>query len=62
MGQRDYDFAPTLSTAGRVAGLTLGLSGRDSTQQSLATSASGSTMVQKNINIDSLSASLLDKK
>jgi len=61
------DFAVTpevrrLSDDSPVAGLTLGLSGRDSTQQSLATSASGSTMVQKNINIDSLSASLLDKK
>jgi len=61
------DFAVTpevrrLSDDSPVAGLTLGLSGGDGTQQSLATSASGTTMVQKNINIDSLSASLLDKK
>ncbi|WP_312925779.1 type VI secretion system Vgr family protein [Atlantibacter hermannii] len=61
------DFAVTpevrrLSDDSPVAGLTLGLTGGDGTQQSLATSASGSTMVQKNINIDSLSASLLDKK
>ncbi|EPM4252426.1 TPA: type VI secretion system Vgr family protein [Enterobacter hormaechei subsp. xiangfangensis] len=44
-----------------VAGLTLGLTGGDGTQQSLATSASGATAVQNNINIDSLNASLLDK-
>ncbi|WIF57840.1 type VI secretion system Vgr family protein [Atlantibacter hermannii] len=61
------DFAVTpevrrLSDDSPVAGLTLGLTGGDGTQQSLATSASGATTVQKNINIDSLSASLLDKK
>ena len=50
-----------LSDDSPVAGLTLGLSGGDGTQQSLATSASGATAVQNNINIDSLNASLLDK-
>ncbi|WP_312631531.1 type VI secretion system Vgr family protein [Pantoea piersonii] len=60
------DFAITpevrrLSDDSPVAGLTLGLTGGDGTQQSLATSASGATAVQNNINIDSLNASLLDK-
>ncbi|MEB7916620.1 type VI secretion system Vgr family protein [Enterobacter mori] len=50
-----------LSDDSPVAGLTLGLTGGDGTQQSLATSASGATAVQNNINIDSLNASLLDK-
>ena len=50
-----------LSDDAPVAGLTLGLTGGDGTQQSLATSASGATAVQNNINIDSLNASLLDK-
>ncbi|EMM0833888.1 type VI secretion system tip protein VgrG, partial [Enterobacter roggenkampii] len=50
-----------LSDDSPVAGLTLGLTGVDGTQQSLATSASGATAVQNNINIDSLNASLLDK-
>ncbi|KJQ32161.1 hypothetical protein VE21_22085, partial [Enterobacter bugandensis] len=50
-----------LSDDSPVAGLTLGLTGADGTQQSLATSASGATAVQNNINIDSLNASLLDK-
>ncbi|WP_404685117.1 DUF2345 domain-containing protein [Raoultella terrigena] len=60
------DFAITpevkrLSDDSPVAGLTLGLTGGDGTQQSLVTSASGATAVQNNINIDSLNASLLDK-
>ncbi|WP_159868265.1 MULTISPECIES: type VI secretion system Vgr family protein [unclassified Raoultella] len=60
------DFAITpevkrLSDDSPVAGLTLGLTGGDGTQQSLLTSASGATAVQNNINIDSLNASLLDK-
>ncbi|HDT1602095.1 TPA: type VI secretion system tip protein VgrG [Enterobacter sichuanensis] len=50
-----------LSDDSPVAGLTLGLTGGDGTQQSLATSASGATAVQNNINIDYLNASLLDK-
>ncbi|SAC23591.1 type VI secretion system Vgr family protein [Enterobacter roggenkampii] len=50
-----------LSDDSPVAGLTLGLTGGDGTQQSLATSASGATAMQNNINIDSLNASLLDK-
>ena len=50
-----------LSDDSPVAGLTLGLTGGDGMQQSLATSASGATAVQNNINIDSLNASLLDK-
>ncbi|HCU0181830.1 TPA: DUF2345 domain-containing protein, partial [Enterobacter hormaechei] len=50
-----------LSDDSPVAGLTLGLTGGDGTQQSLATSASGATAVQNNINIDALNASLLDK-
>lgn len=60
------DFAITpevkrLSDDSPVAGLTLGLTGGDGTQQSMVTSASGATAVQNNINIDSLNASLLDK-
>lgn len=60
------DFAITpevrrLSDDLPVAGLTLGLAGGDGTQQSLATSASGATAVQNNVNVDSLNASLLDK-
>ena len=50
-----------LSDDSPVAGLTLGLTGGDGTQQSLATSASGTTAVQNNVNVDSLNASLLDK-
>ncbi|MCU6367037.1 type VI secretion system Vgr family protein [Enterobacter quasiroggenkampii] len=50
-----------LSDDSPVAGLTLGLTGGDGTQQRLATSASGATAMQNNINIDSLNASLLDK-
>jgi len=60
------DFAVTpevlrLSDNSPVAGLKLGLTNGDGTQQSLVTSASGATAVQNNINIDSLNASLLDK-
>ena len=60
------DFAITpevrrLSDDSPVAGLKLGLTGGDGTQQSLATSASGTTAVQNNVNVDSLNASLLDK-
>ena len=60
------DFAITpevrrLSDDSPVAGLKLGLTGGDGTQQSLATSASGTTGVQNNVNVDSLNASLLDK-
>ncbi|WP_313079760.1 type VI secretion system tip protein VgrG [Atlantibacter sp.] len=61
----DYAVTPEvlrLSDNSPVAGLMLGLTDGDGTQQSLATSASGATPVQKNINIDSLNASLLDKK
>jgi type VI secretion system secreted protein VgrG len=50
-----------LSDDSPVAGLTLGLTGGDGTQQSLETSASGTTAVQNNVNVDSLDASLLDK-
>jgi type VI secretion system secreted protein VgrG len=60
------DFAVTpevlrLSDNSPVAGLKLGLTNGDGTQQSLSTSVSGATAVQNNINIDSLNASLLDK-
>ena len=60
------DFAITpevrrLSDDSPVAGLTLGLTGGDGRQQKVATSTSGATAVQNNVNIDSLSASLLDK-
>lgn len=61
------DFAVTpevrrLSDNSPVAGITLGLTGGDGTQQSQSTSAAGSTTVLNNINVDSLDASLLDKK
>jgi len=60
------DFAITpevrrLSDDSPVADLKLGLTGGDGTQQSLATSASGTIAVQNNVNVDSLNASLLDK-
>ena len=60
------DFAVTpevwrLSDNSPVAGLKLGLTNGDGTQQSLTTSAAGTTGVQNNINIDSLNASWLDK-
>ncbi|ENL1645949.1 type VI secretion system tip protein VgrG [Raoultella ornithinolytica] len=59
------DFAITpevrrLSDDSPVAGLKLGLAGGDGSQQKLATSASGATAVQNNVNIDSLNASYLD--
>ena len=59
------DFAVTpevrrLSDDSPVAGLTLGLTGGDGTQQKQATSASGATAVQNNVNVDSLNASYLD--
>jgi len=63
-GNTDFAVTPEvkrLSDDSPVAGLTLGLTGGDGSQQSLATSASGATAVQNNINIDSLNASLLDK-
>lgn len=65
-GWESTDFAITpevrrLSDDSPVAGLKLGLDGGDGTQQSLATSASGTTAVQNNVNVDSLNASLLDK-
>lgn len=58
------DFAVTpevwrLSDNSLVAGLKLGLTNGDGTQQSLTTSAAGTTGVQNNI--DSLNASWLDK-
>ncbi|CAI0977267.1 Uncharacterized protein conserved in bacteria [Serratia proteamaculans] len=61
------DFAITpevrrLSDDSPVAGLKLGLTGGDGTQQSLATFASGTTAVQNNVNVDSLNASYLDDK
>jgi type VI secretion system secreted protein VgrG len=49
-----------LSDDSPVAGLKLGLAGGDGSQQKLATSASGATAVQNNVNIDSLNASYLD--
>jgi len=65
-GWESTDFAITpevrrLSDGSPVPGLKLGLTGGDGTQQKLATSASGATAVQNNVNIDSLSASFLDK-
>ncbi len=60
----DFSITPEvrrLSDDSPVAGLTLGLTGGDGTQQNLATSASGATAVQNSINIDSFNASLLDK-
>ncbi|HGN9372037.1 TPA: type VI secretion system Vgr family protein [Citrobacter pasteurii] len=60
----DFSITPEvrrLSDDAPVAGLKLGLTGGDGTQQSLATSASGATTVQNNVNVDSLNASLLDK-
>ncbi|WP_241630475.1 DUF2345 domain-containing protein, partial [Rosenbergiella nectarea] len=61
------DFAVTpevrrLSDDAPVAGLKLGLAGEDGTQQKVATSASGATTVQNNVNIDSLNARYLDDK
>ncbi|MFP1825743.1 type VI secretion system Vgr family protein [Lonsdalea quercina] len=60
------DFAVTpevirLSDNSPVAGLKLGLTSGDGTQQSLATSASGATTVQNNVDIDYLNASYLDE-
>jgi type VI secretion system secreted protein VgrG len=62
-GSTDFAITPEvrrLSDDSPVAGLKLGLAGGDGSQQKLATSASGATAVQNNVNIDSLNASYLD--
>ncbi|KGA27467.1 hypothetical protein KS43_22515, partial [Pectobacterium odoriferum] len=59
------DFAVTpkvlrISDNSPVVGQKLGLTGGDGLQQKVATSASGATTVQNNVNVDSLNASYLD--